>query len=77
MTTREKVMLGILAALCLVLAYYYLLYIPMKEEIAQYKEEYTVVDDTLIVVDAKAVQLSKMKATRLKRKRPYSTCCLT
>ena len=62
MTTREKVMLCILGVLCLVLAYYYLLYIPMKEEIAQYKQEYTTVDDTLIVVEAKAVQLANMKA---------------
>lgn len=62
MSTREKIMLAVLGVMCLALVYYYLLYIPMKEEIAQYKEEYNTVDDTLILVDAKAAQLATMKA---------------
>ena len=61
MTLREKVMLGILGVLVLVLGYYYLVYIPMKEETEQYKQEYITVDDTLLVVEAKVMKMMKMQ----------------
>lgn len=62
MSIREKVMLCILAVLCVILVYYYAFYIPMQEEIAQLKEEYTTIDDSMILVEAKATRLAKMKA---------------
>jgi len=62
MTIREKVMLGILGILCIVLAYYYLLYIPMKNETERYRQEYQTVDSTLVVVEAKAAKMAQMKA---------------
>ena len=62
MTVREKVMLGILGILCVICAYNFLLYQPIKEEIAQYKDEYIAQDDSLILLEAKAVRLAKMKS---------------
>lgn len=62
MTIREKVMLCILILLCIFAAYYYLLYIPMKDATTAYKEEYTVLDDTLLVAEAKTTRMAKMKA---------------
>lgn len=62
MTIREKVLLGVLGVMCLALAYYYLFYIPMKNETERYRQEYITVDDTLIVVEAKAAKMAKMKA---------------
>ena len=62
MSIREKVLLCILVILALILVYYYAFYIPTQEEIAQYKEEYTVIDDAIILADAKAIKLTQMKA---------------
>lgn len=62
MSGREKIMLGILGALCIVLGYYYLLYIPMTEETEKCKQEYLTVEEDLLVVEAKVAQMSSMKA---------------
>ena len=62
MSGREKAMLGILGVLCIVLAYYYLVYIPMTTEIENYKQEYVTVDESMIIVEAKVAQMSSMKA---------------
>lgn len=62
MSIREKVLLCILAILAMIMVYYYAFYIPTQDEIAQYKEEYTLVDDSIILADAKAIKLSQMKA---------------
>ena len=62
MSIREKVLLCILAVLALVMVYYYLFYIPVQDEIAQCEEEYLLIDDNILLADAKAAKLNKMKA---------------
>lgn len=62
MTIREKVMLCILILLLVFAAYYYLFYIPMKEDTEVYKQEYVSLDETLIIAEAKTTKMAKMKA---------------
>lgn len=62
MSIREKVLLCILAVMAMVLVYYYAFYLPVQEETAQYEEEYILVDDNIILADAKAIKLKQMKA---------------
>lgn len=62
MTIREKVMLCILGVLIIIAAYCYMLYMPIKAEIQQYKDDYLVADDALIIAEAKALQMAKMKS---------------
>lgn len=62
MTIREKVMLCILIILLVCAGYYYLFYVPMKEDTEVYKQEYATLDETLIVAEAKTTKMAKMKA---------------
>lgn len=62
MTIREKVMLCILIILLVCAGYYYLFYVPMKEDTEAYKQEYATLDETLIVAEAKTTKMAKMKA---------------
>lgn len=62
MTIREKVMLCILIILLVCAGYYYLFYVPMKEDTEAYKQEYATLDETLLVAEAKTTKMAKMKA---------------
>lgn len=62
MTTREKILLCILGIMGVVLLYYYLFYIPMTQQTEQYRQDYITVDETLIVVEAKATKMAQMQA---------------
>lgn len=61
LTSREKFLLVILAVLGVYMAYYYAFYIPTKEQIDFYKKEAIVVDDEIIVAEARIIKLARME----------------
>ena len=61
LSIREKVLLCILAVMLVILAYYYAFYMPAKNTVAQYEQEFTLVDDQIIQAEAKTMMLNKMK----------------
>lgn len=61
MSIREKVLLCILMILAAIVMYYYLFYMPVKEEVARLEDEYTAMDDTLIMTEAKLLRKSRMQ----------------
>lgn len=58
---REKVLLVILILLIIGSLYYVLFYTPTQEQIAAYEAEYAELDDTVILYEAKAMQMKKMQ----------------
>lgn len=61
MSKREKVLMGILAIMLVVLGYYYAFYIPMSNEIAILKQDIITVEDDIYVAQIKAARMQKMQ----------------
>ena len=61
LSAREKVLLLILILMAVFAGYYYAFYLPAQEKIAFYKEEALMIDDQLIIAEAKEMKLNMMK----------------
>ena len=61
MTVREKVMMGILGVLVLFCVYYFVFLVPTTEKIASYKEDTLLLEDQIILADAKVVKMQQME----------------
>ena len=60
LSIREKVLLCILGIMLVILAYYYVFYMPAKNAVEQYEQEFILVDDQIIQAEAKTMLLNKM-----------------
>lgn len=61
LTNREKGLLLILVLMALVAVYNYAFYIPTQEKIATYNEEALLLDDQILMAEAKAAKLNMMQ----------------
>jgi len=62
LTVREKILMCILGVLLVYLVYFYVFYTPTQAQIDHYKEEAISIDDEILLSQAKAAKLNKMKA---------------
>ena len=62
MTMREKIMMVFLGLLVLFCVYYFVFLIPTKEQIDNYRSETLMLDDQIIMADAKVAKMNMMKA---------------
>lgn len=61
MTVREKVMMGILGVLVLFCVYYFVFLLPTTEKIEHYKSETVLLEDQILMADAKAAKMKQMQ----------------
>lgn len=62
MTVREKVMLGILGVLVLFCVYYFVFLVPTNEKIETYKSDTLLLEDQILMADAKVAKMEQMQA---------------
>lgn len=60
LSAREKVLLLILILMAIFAGYYYAFYLPTQEKITFYEEEAILVDDQIIIAEAKTMKMSMM-----------------
>lgn len=60
LSPREKFLAVLLGIMVLVLIYNYAFYVPTKAKLASYEEELLLIDDQIIVAEAKAMKMAKM-----------------
>ena len=61
LTLREKVLMGILAMLLVLCAYYYAFYTPVLQKIADYKDEIAFLDEQNLILDAQVEKMNLMQ----------------
>lgn len=61
LTTREKVLMCVLAVLLVICAYYYAFYTPVLQKIASYKEEIVYLEDQNLILDTQVNKMNQMK----------------
>ena len=61
LSAREKVLLLILVLMAIVAVYNYAFYLPTQEKISFYEEEALLIDDQVIVAEAKAAKMTRME----------------
>lgn len=61
LSAREKILLLILVLMALIAAYYYAFYMPTQEKITFYEEEAILIDDQIIVAEAKTMKMGMMQ----------------
>ena len=62
LTTREKVLMCILAVLLVICAYYYAFYMPVLQKVAEYKGEIEFLQEQNLILDAQVERMNLMKA---------------
>lgn len=61
LTTREKVLLVVLAVLLVICGYYYAFYTPVLQKIAEYKDEIVFIEEQTVALDAQVQKMNQMK----------------
>lgn len=61
LSVREKVLLLILILMAVFAVYYYVFYMPTQEKITFYEEEAILVDDQIIIAEAKTAKMARME----------------
>lgn len=61
LTTREKVLMCVLAVLLVICAYYYAFYTPVLQKVAYYKDEIVYLEEQNITLDAQVNKMNQMK----------------
>lgn len=62
LTTREKVLMCVLAVLLVICGYYYAFYTPVLQKIADYKNEMVYLEEQNLLLDAQVEKLNQMKS---------------
>lgn len=62
LTTREKILMGILAVLLVVCAYYYAFYTPVLQKIADCKDEMIFLEEQNLLLDIQVEKMNHMKS---------------
>ena len=61
LSAREKILLLILIIMGIFAAYYYVFYVPTQDKITYYQDETVLMDDQIVVAEAKSAKMTLMK----------------